>query len=108
VLPHNYFVVEAAAVGSEGWRELLAWRGDEGAPIRREQVHIVNDRIACAFAGTKYVVTTDAGATWIQWDALESSTRFLYPRQTFIRNATVSSDGHGVLVVDIVTGTDSP
>ena len=53
VLPHNYFVVEAAAVGSEGWRELLAWRGDEGAPIRREQVHIVNDRIACAFAGTK-------------------------------------------------------
>jgi hypothetical protein len=100
ILPHAYFSFEATDAGAHKWREILAWRTDEGAPIRREQVQVVSNRVVCAFARTKYVVTTDAGYTWLVWDAVEKVPHLPYPLQTAIKEARVSSDGSGKMVLN--------
>lgn len=98
-LPHNYFTVETAAAGSEKWRERLSWRGDEGTPIYPEQVQMVNEQFVYAFATTTYVVTTDAGATWSEWDAERKLPSLPYPGQVALLEPRVSADGRGTMVL---------
>ena len=102
-LPRNYFAFEVAAAGPDEWREILTWRGDEGAPIRRERVQIVNPQVVCAFVGTKYVVTRDAGHTWSEWEAVREVPDLPYPYQVSIREVHLSSTGSGTMVLHYPT-----
>lgn len=101
-LPHNYLVLEAAAAGSEQWRELLEWRWDGdgvGHPIQHDWVQIVSPQVVCAFALAKYAVTTDAGHTWSEWDAAKMVPNLPSPLQTWIKEAHVSADGSGTMLL---------
>jgi hypothetical protein len=101
---HNYQVFEAAAGGSDTWRQLLEWRTDGGYPIMYDRVQIVSPQVVNVFFGTKYVVTTDAGQTWTQWDALKLF-EFLYPLQVWIMKVHVSPDGNGILALQYRSNT---
>jgi hypothetical protein len=37
--------------------------------IPRDQIRLMNDRVAYAFIGNYYMATTDSGRTWFVWDA---------------------------------------
>ena len=99
ILQHNYFAFEAAAAGSDQWREILTWRADEGFPIRHDWVQIVSPQVVCAFALAKYAVTTDAGHTWSEWDAAKMVPNLPSPLQTWIKEAHVSADGSGTMLL---------
>ncbi len=71
---YSYFSVESAVPGSNRWHELLFWRQDVAdTPIPKEHLEIIDDRTSYAFARSKYVVTTNGGETWAEWDALKQS-----------------------------------
>src|SRR4029453_1469944 len=57
---------------SHKWRPLLKWGLDGDLPIQREQVKFVTDSIVYAFGNAHYVVTTDGGNTWSDWDAMKA------------------------------------
>ena len=102
IWPHKYQVVEAAAGGSAHWRELLEWRTDDYYPIEYDRVDIVTPQVVNVFRGSKYVVTTDAGQTWTQWDALKLSD-FPYPNHASIMKVHVSPEGSGIMLLSYRT-----
>lgn len=93
-----YYTFLSAPVGSDSWREIFTTHHDDPDPIPRENVRFINSQIAYVFFGPKYAVTTDAGKSWVEWDAWEAnkSIRFaeyrLYPS---IVEVSVTSDGRG-------------
>ncbi len=53
----------SAAATSEDWQTIVTFRHDDQVPMPRENVRFVNEHIAYAFMGWKYVITTDSGKT---------------------------------------------
>ena len=103
-MPHYYFAFEVENPVSPQWREILTWKVDDPIPIQRQQVQFVTDSIVYAFGNAKYVVSTDSGLTWSEWDAA----RELQNRQAYtIREVHVARNGTGGLVVKCRTRTDS-
>jgi hypothetical protein len=99
VLPHYYYTFEASAPGSDQWREIMTVRTDDAIAIPRQQVQFLGNQIAYAFMTTKYAVTTDAGHSWSVWDANEKLTDLKYRNGAFIKDAHVSPDGSGSMVL---------
>ena len=100
LLPHTYFALEAAAVGSDEWHEVMSWRSDDPIPIPSQQVQVLNNQVVYAFANAKYVATTDAGHTWSTWDVPKDGPHLPYPNQAWIREVHVSSDGNGRMILN--------
>jgi hypothetical protein len=96
LLPHYYFSFEARAAESNQWKEVMAWKVDDPIPIQRQQVRFVTDSILYAFGNAKYVVTTDSGKTWAEWDAKKAMPN---PEAYMIDKVVVSADGTGSMVV---------
>jgi hypothetical protein len=90
---------------SHKWRPVLKWGVDGDLPIQREQLKFVTDSIVYAFGGAKYVVTTDGGDTWFEWNGMKA-----LPAPTslaIVQKASVSKDGAGNMVVWRNTGTST-
>ena len=100
LLPHTYFALEAAAVGSDEWHEVMSWRSDDPIPIPSQQVKVLNNQVVYAFANPTYVATTDAGHTWSTWDLAKDGPRLPYPKQAWVKEVHVSSDGNGRMILN--------
>ncbi|MCA1630411.1 MAG: hypothetical protein LC785_11700 [Acidobacteria bacterium] len=93
-----YYTFLSAPVGSDSWREIFTAHHDDPNPIPRENLRFVNPQIGYVFFGSKYAVTTDAGKSWMVWDAWDAnkSMQFekykLYPA---VVDVSVESDGRG-------------
>jgi hypothetical protein len=74
----------------------MRWVLDDPGPIQREHVQFVADSIAYAFGHTNYVVTTDSGKTWSEWDAKKALPN---PAACAIQKVQISDDGTGNMVV---------
>jgi len=98
-----YYVFESALVGSENWGTIMTVRHDDPVPIPREQVHFVNDQVGYAFMLYKYAVTTDGGASWFIWDAVERLPSWRAHR-AFIGGVWLEQDGMGKMVLTPLTG----
>ena len=68
-LPGARYVFQSSAAGSEDWHEILTFKADQAISIPRNQIRLMNDRVAYAFIGNYYMATTDSGRTWFVWDA---------------------------------------
>jgi hypothetical protein len=93
-----YYLFQSANVGSDNWKEIFIAHHDDPNPIPRENLQFVNSQVAYVFFGPKYAVTTDAGKSWMVWDAWDANKgmRFekhnLYPS---IVRVSITSDGRG-------------
>src|SRR5262245_42343967 len=96
IVPHTYFGLEAAVPGSSEWREVLQWKVDDPIPIQRQQVRFVAEHVAYAFGNATFVVTTDGGRTWTDWDAAKHLGDL---NPTMISDVHIGSDGAGWMKV---------
>jgi photosystem II stability/assembly factor-like uncharacterized protein len=92
----SYFSFDVQDTRSHKWRPVLTWMVDGDLPIQRQQVKFVTDSVVYAFGNAKYVVTTDGGKTWSEWDAKKVLPT---PEAYAINDVLVSSDGTGSMVV---------
>jgi hypothetical protein len=96
ILSQYYFSFDVQDRRSHEWRSVLMWMVDDPIPIQREQVKFVNDAIVYAFGNARFVVTTDAGRTWSEWDAKKAVPK---PQAYMIDRVLVSDDGTGRMIV---------
>lgn len=96
----GYYVFESAQLGSDNWGKIMTFRHDDPVPIPREQVRFVNDRIAYAFMGWMYAVTTDAGTGWSVWNAEADLPKWQCCNYALIQNVSVESDGTGLMTLN--------
>lgn len=104
-----YYLFQSASVGSDNWQEIFIAHHDDPNPIPHENLQFVNPQIAYVFFGPKYAATTNAGKSWMVWDAWEAnkSIQFekykLYPS---IVEVSVDADGRGKM--RLYSLTDKP
>lgn len=91
-----YFSFDVHDTQSQEWRPVFTWMVDGDPPIQREHVKFVTDSIVYAFGNAKYVVTSDGGKTWSEWDAKRAMPN---PEAYKINKVFVSEAGTGNMVV---------
>ena len=98
--PSFYGTFEAAPVGSTDWREITTAIVKSGISEPQSHVTFLSDEMAYVFLSATFAVTTDAGRSWVVWDARDTPRDLqLNYRVPHIRSASISSDGRGAMVV---------
>lgn len=92
-----YYVFRSARVGSDDWRAIMTFRDDYPAPIPRQQVQFVNDKIGYAFMGWMYAVTTDGGSNWSVWSAEKDLPDWQCCNYKLIQSVRIAPDGVGTM-----------
>jgi len=98
-LTHFYYVFESMPAGESRWREVMTFEHDDDVSMR-DQVRFVDDRIAYAFMGWIYAVTTDGGGTWSVWDAAKDLRNWECCNYRLIRAVQVAADGQGTMTLN--------
>ena len=93
-LAGTYYGFESAQLDSDSWQEFMVFRYDDSHEIPRDQVRFVTDRVAFAFLGTMFGVTTNGGATWSVTDMTD---QFPDRIERHIHHADIGADGLGEL-----------
>lgn len=101
-----YYTFLSAPVGAESWREIFTAHHDDPDPIPRENLRFANPQISYVFFRNKYAVTTDAGESWMVWDAWEANKSMKFERYKLypsIVDLNVESDGRGSMRLYSIT-----
>lgn len=99
-----YYLFEAAATGSDRWREVVIFRHDDQPELPRDQVRFVNDKVGYLFMGWVYAVTTDGGVNWSVWDATKNLPNWQCCNYNLIRDVNVGEGGDGVMKLNPIQG----
>lgn len=97
IVPGTYYVFQSAPVRSEVWQEIMTLKFDGPAQIPREQVRFVDDRVAYAFMGETYSVTTDGGHTWTLWNSEAALRNQPDVVSRSIKMVSIRADGTGTM-----------
>ncbi len=99
-----YYDFRAAPVSSENWQTIMTFRHDDPVPIPRENVRFVNEQVAYAFMGWKYVITTDCGKTWSLWNAEKDLPGWRCCNYELVNNVEVNPNGSGKMNMNPIRG----
>ncbi len=95
-MPGAFYTFETAPIGSNGWRQFKAFRGDDAIPLSdlNGRFHFLSDQTAYFYMADEYIVTTDSGRNWSVWKPYLASfdDRGLY---WTITEVNVAPDGNG-------------
>ena len=96
IMPGAFFTIESALMGSNEWREVKGFRGDDPVPVRvfSERFRFVNPNTAYFYTGDEFWLTQDSGRTWCAWHPVFPGSDGK-PADWAIRKAHVESDGSG-------------
>lgn len=97
-VPGAYYVYQTAKTGSDDWKVIFTVRHDDPNPIHIQSVQFINSEIGYVFFGPKYAVTTDAGKSWVMWDAGEANKTFQFKQYSLypsVEAAHIEPDGSG-------------
>ncbi len=91
------YYFQSTAKDSDQWHEAMTECTDDDISIPHDQVRFINGQMAYVFMVYKYAITTDGGNSWTVWDVNDAGNK--YSRQLFIKEADVSVDGSGTLIL---------
>lgn len=97
-----YYVFRSAPAGSDSWRDFMRFRHDDPNPIPRDQVRFLNERVAFAFIGWMYAVTTDGGVTWSVWSADRDLPKWRCCNYRLVKDVKLESDGTGKMTLNVI------
>jgi len=99
-----YYDFRSAPISSENWQTIMTFRHDDPVPIPRKNVRFVNEEVAYAFMGWKYVITTDSGKTWSLWNAEKDLARWQCCNYQLIKDVEVKRNGSGKMIMEPIPG----
>jgi len=98
-LPGAYFVFLSSPRHTDRWREIMTFRHDDPVPIPRDNVRFVSDRLAYAFMGWMFAVTTDGGVNWSVWNAENDLPSWKCCHYRAIGDIHIETDGSGTMTL---------
>ena len=104
VVPGAYYRFEAALEGLSDWHEVMTFRHDDPVEIPKDQFRVINARLAYAFMGWMYAVTTDGGRTWSVWDAGVDLPDWKCCNYGLIRDVELNPSGAGLMRLQVIRG----
>jgi|SRR5215467_5465031 len=99
-----YYDFRATPVNSENWETIMTFRHDDPVPIPRGNVRFVNNEVAYAFMGCKYVITSDSGKTWNLWNAEKDLPGWQCCNYQLIDEVQLNPDGLGRMILKPIRG----
>lgn len=100
----SFYIFQHRTNAADNWRDVMVFRHDDPVEIPEDQVRVLNDRVAYAFMGWKYAVTTDGGTSWSVWQADQDLPNWDCCNYRLIRDVQLSPDGKGTMFLNPITG----
>ncbi|HEU0251597.1 MAG TPA: hypothetical protein VFR12_01110 [Pyrinomonadaceae bacterium] len=96
MMPGAFYTFESAPLGSDEWREVKSFRGDDAIPLRTlsERFRFVNANTAYFYTSGEFFLTRDGGRNWSAWHPYLPEPDGTHVSWA-IMNARVESNGTG-------------
>jgi hypothetical protein len=101
-----YYIFSSRQGASGNWQDIMMFRHDDPIDIPKENLQIVNDKVAFVFMGWKAAITSDAGKTWNLFDAEKSSEFRNLVNYRLIEKVEILPNGTGKMILDPVSNED--
>lgn len=100
-----YYIFETKAKNEADWREIMVFRDDDPLPINEHSIQFLNERIAFAYMGWMYAVTTDGGETWSVWNGQDFHLEEGRMGFDAIQDIHLFENGQGLMKLRVIGGS---
>lgn len=99
-VPGAYYIFSSRRESQANWQEIMTFRHDDPIDVPKDNIQIVNEKVAVIFMGWKAAVTYDAGKNWNLWNAEKDIPNWKCCNYGLIEKINIDENGNGSMLLD--------